>query len=104
MKLKRSGFNKLISFFLLFAGLACEPAIAQIDNENLQYSDCSPTHHGLQCNHVGCTEQYEQIQKLCEQIVGLIKQVDILNGNASTYDKNINKIINNIAKKVIIDK
>ncbi len=50
-----------------------------IEQGNLMYADFSPTHHGLQCNHVGGTPEYEEIQKLCLQVVDLIKKIDILN-------------------------
>ncbi len=50
-----------------------------IEQENLIYSDCSPTHHGLQCNHVGGTPEHGEIQNLCSQVVDLIKKIDALN-------------------------
>lgn len=52
-----------------------------IENKNLIYSDCSPTHHGLQCNFVGGHETYDKIMKLCDEIVEKIKELDKLNNN-----------------------
>ncbi len=50
-----------------------------IFQNNLDYVDCSPTHHGLQCNHIGGTPEYEEIMKLCDQAVEIIKRIDKLN-------------------------
>lgn len=51
-----------------------------IEQENLHYSDCSPTHHGLQCNHMGGTPEYQEIFDLCDQVVVMMKRIDELNG------------------------
>lgn len=50
-----------------------------IEQENLVYADCAPTHHGLQCNHIGGTPEHVEIMSLCDQIVELMKKVDALN-------------------------
>lgn len=50
-----------------------------IEHEELIYDDCSPTHHGLQCNHMGDSETYNEIQKLCVELVNIIKKIDALN-------------------------
>lgn len=50
-----------------------------IENENLAYSDMSPTHHGLQCNFVGGEVEYEVLMKLCEEVVSGIKGIDRIN-------------------------
>jgi hypothetical protein len=50
-----------------------------VEQENLIYSDCAPTHHGLQCNHIGGTEKHTQILELCSQMVEIIKKIDELN-------------------------
>jgi len=50
-----------------------------IEQENLIYADCSPTHHGLQCNHVSGTDEYEKIYKLCDQLNDIIREIDKLN-------------------------
>lgn len=54
-----------------------------IENENLIYSDCSSTHHGLQCNYYEGDEQgafkYQKIMELCDKMVELMKEVDKLN-------------------------
>jgi len=55
-----------------------------IESVNLIYSDCT-THHGLQCNHMGDTPEYEKIMELSSQVVKLIKEIDKLN-NPSDYD------------------
>lgn len=47
---------------------------------NLVYSDCSPTHHGLQCNHRGGTPEHVEMLELCSQLTELIKKIDKLNG------------------------
>jgi len=52
-----------------------------IENENLVYSDCSPTHHGLQCNFVGGTPQYDKIMSLCEKLSKIIKEIDEINNS-----------------------
>jgi hypothetical protein len=50
-----------------------------IEQENLSYSDCSPTHHGLQCNHLGGTKEHTEILALCKEVVNLVKKIDKLN-------------------------
>lgn len=50
-----------------------------IESKDLLYSDFSPTHHGLQCNHVGRTETHEEIMKLCKQMCDIVKKIDALN-------------------------
>lgn len=50
-----------------------------IEQENLIYSDCTPTHHGLQCNHVGGTPEHDELLKRCDEVVRLLKIIDKLN-------------------------
>ncbi len=50
-----------------------------IEHDELNYADCSPTHHGLQCNHMGGSETYNEIQELCVELVNIIKKIDKLN-------------------------
>jgi hypothetical protein len=50
-----------------------------IEHSELNYADCSPTHHGLQCNHMGGSEKYIEIQGLCKELVNIIKKIDVLN-------------------------
>lgn len=50
-----------------------------IEHPELNYADCSPTHHGLQCNHMGGSETYNEIQELCQELVKIIKRIDELN-------------------------
>ena len=49
-----------------------------IENENLIYTDCV-SHHGLQCNYKGDTPQYKEIQTLCDNVIILIKKIEMLN-------------------------
>lgn len=61
-----------------------------IESENLIYSDCSPTHHGLQCNHPGGSKEYTEIMKMCDQVVDLMKKIDELNNKDLVEPKNEN--------------
>ena len=53
--------------------------VFDIEHRNLVYADCYPTHHGLQCNHLGDSEKYKQIMNLCMQLNEIIKKIDELN-------------------------
>lgn len=47
-----------------------------IESNGLTYSDCSPTHHGLQCSFNGGDENYVKIMGLCDKLVEIIKEID----------------------------
>lgn len=51
-----------------------------IEHKDLIYADFSPSHHGLQCNHTGGTPEYSEIMVLCDQVIELIKKIDVING------------------------
>lgn len=54
-------------------------SLFDIENPNLIYVDMTPTHTGLQCNHVGDTTEYNQIRELCKELVTILKKIDQLN-------------------------
>ena len=72
-----------------------------IEQENLIYSDCSPTHHGMQCNFVGGTKEHDEIMSLCDQITALIKKVDEINSKGQpevkqTGNKTNREVLNDV--------
>lgn len=52
-----------------------------IEGEDLQYADMSPSHHGVQCNHIGGTMEFDLILEKCKQISTLMKEVMFLNNS-----------------------
>ena len=74
-----------------------------ITSENLIYTDCG-SHHGLQCNFKGGTPRYEKIQTICDDVVILMKKIEIYNNwnkdeivtkFSKKYDLTLNNWIDN---------
>lgn len=54
-----------------------------IEHKDLIYSDCHPTHHGLQCNISGENSEHEEILLLCEKVAVLMKIIDAKNNRSN---------------------
>jgi len=54
-------------------------SLFDIEQKDLIYSQLGETHHGLQCNHIGETEEHKEIMELCIIITNSIKRIDEIN-------------------------
>lgn len=50
-----------------------------IDGHDLVYSQLGEHHHGMQCNHIGNTENHILITTMCRQIADLFREITELN-------------------------
>ena len=56
----------------------------EIVSDNLIYSEIGTTHNGLQCQSIN---NYHEVQEKCKQVADLIREIDILNHNPTTEQK-----------------